>query len=279
MYSRSLLTLRALTNRRTGAAAAGARDGWAYIWPRDAGTVALALAASGYRRDARRIAGFLLDLDLESAARFHGDGSPVGGREAQGDASGWVAVAARAAGLPPPAAELPWRDRADYQEGAPGDYLANAIVGGAASELPTGAIKAEFETERGLTRRARDPGSGLDSAAAWAVRPFAQPVLFSVVQRSLLRLANDQTRFGIVPSEAWPGVDPWTAPTGWTAWSLAALGQRRQALGLLGALRRAATPAGALPERVDARTGAPASTTPLAWSHAFAILALRELWP
>ena len=44
-------------------------------------------------------------------------------------------------------------------------------------------------------------------------------------------------------------------------------------------LRRAATPAGALPERVDARTGIPRSTTPLAWSHAFAILALRQLWP
>ncbi|MBK5220339.1 MAG: hypothetical protein JJE35_11220, partial [Thermoleophilia bacterium] len=44
-------------------------------------------------------------------------------------------------------------------------------------------------------------------------------------------------------------------------------------------LRRAATPAGALPERVDAQTGIPRSTTPLAWPHAFAILALRELWP
>ena len=44
-------------------------------------------------------------------------------------------------------------------------------------------------------------------------------------------------------------------------------------------LRRAATPLGLLPERVDARTGIPRSTTPLAWSHAFAILALRALWP
>jgi GH15 family glucan-1,4-alpha-glucosidase len=34
-----------------------------------------------------------------------------------------------------------------------------------------------------------------------------------------------------------------------------------------------------LPERVDARTGIPRSTTPLAWSHAFAVLALLELWP
>jgi GH15 family glucan-1,4-alpha-glucosidase len=80
------------------------------------------------------------------------------------------------------------------------------------------------------------------------------------------------------------------APTAWSAWSLAALprdpgndrsaarSDRRLALALLGDLRRAATPAGALPERVDAATGIPTSTTPLAWPHAFAILALRELW-
>ncbi|HEY1853206.1 MAG TPA: hypothetical protein VGG40_01345, partial [Solirubrobacterales bacterium] len=61
--------------------------------------------------------------------------------------------------------------------------------------------------------------------------------------------------------------------------SLAALGDRAAALRLLTELRRAATPAGALPERVDARTGVPRSTTPLAWSQAFAILALRQLWP
>jgi GH15 family glucan-1,4-alpha-glucosidase len=54
---------------------------------------------------------------------------------------------------------------------------------------------------------------------------------------------------------------------------------RQAALRLMAELRRAATPTGLLPERVDARTGIPRSTTPLAWSHAFAILALRQLWP
>ena len=140
-------------------------------------------------------------------------------------------------------------------------------------------------------RRAGDPGSGLDSAAAWAVRPFPLPALFPAVRQTLLRLVADRTRFGITPGAGWSGgVDPWSAPTAWTAWALAALARneanpaaaredRRQALRLLADLRRAATPAGALPERVDARTGIPRSTTPLAWSHAFAILALRELWP
>jgi hypothetical protein len=295
MYRRSLLTMRALTDRRTGAVAAGARDGWAYVWPRDAGTAALAYAAAGYRDEARRVARFLLRLDLDAAARFHGDGAPVAGRAAQGDASGWVAVAARAAGLAVPSQRLPWRDRPDYQESAPGTFLANAIAaalnppvdgpeirlyGGESAHQPGAEeIAAAFGAPGGLVRRAGDPASGLDSAAAWAVRPFPQPALFPAVRRTLLRLTAEQTRFGITPGEAWPGIDPWTAPTAWTAWSLAALGERRAALRLLTDLRRAATPTGALPERVDASTGIPTSTTPLAWSHAFAILTLRELWP
>jgi hypothetical protein len=297
MYRRSLLTLRALTDRRTGAVAAGARDGWAYVWPRDAATAALAYAAAGYRPEARRVAEFLEALDLDAAARFDGDGAPVPGREAQGDMSGWVTTAARAARIDiraatPAGISSPWRDSPDYQEGAPGDYLANALAA-AKTTVNGGGIARAFGGPKGLFRRAGDPGSGLDSAAAWAVRPFPLPELFPAVHRTLLRLASDRTRFGITPGEGWSGTDPWTAPTAWSAWGLAALSDwarsigdpaparrdRRAALSLLADLRRAATPAGALPERVDARTGIPRSTTPLAWSHAFAVLTLRELWP
>jgi GH15 family glucan-1,4-alpha-glucosidase len=256
MYTRSLLVLHALTDRRSGAVLAGAREGWAYVWPRDASTVAMALAAAGYRHEARRGVNFLDELDL-------------------GDAVGWVDVAADAVGLPRASAKRPWRGLDDYQEKGAGDFLANAI----ASDAPH--IRALFETPAGtLVRRANDPSSGLDSAVAWAVRPFPRPALYPLVRRTLLRLAAQSGRFGIVPSEDWDGgVDPWTAPTAWTAWSLAALGERPAALRLMAELRRAATPAGMLPERVDVRTGIPTSTTPLAWSHAFAILALRELWP
>jgi len=284
LYERSLLTLRALTDSRSGAVAAGARDGWAYVWPRDAGTAALAFAAAGYRPEARRVTRFLLGLDLAAAARFDGDGASVPGRGAQGDAAGWVVVAAHAAGLPPGPA-LPWHARPDYQERSPGTYLANALANSGADGpksrpyVDISARRRGFGTERGLVREAGEPGSGLDSAAAWGVRPFSQPTLFPAIRRTLLALAERQTRFGIVPGEGWSGADPWMAPTAWTAWSLAALGERRQALGLLGDLRRAATPAGALPERVDVRTGVPTSTTPLAWPHAFAVLALRQLWP
>ena len=101
MYRRSLLVLRALVDRR-GAAVAGARAGWAYVWRRDAGAVTVALASAGYRAEARRIAHFLLGLDLGAAARFNRDGGPVEGRGAQGDAAGWVAAAARAAGIHAP---------------------------------------------------------------------------------------------------------------------------------------------------------------------------------
>jgi hypothetical protein len=312
MYRRSLLVLRALTDRRTGAVAAGAREGWAYVWPRDSSAVAMALASAGHPGEAKRVVRFLQRLDLDAAARFRGTGEPVDGRAAQGDAAGWVAAAERAALLhghrtrraapvlgpagPRPAeptaramARQPWLDRADYQEGDPGDYLGNAIASGAGAA----EIRARFATPHGLVRGANDPDSGLDSAAAWAVRPFPRPSLFPLVRRTLLHLAASSTRFGIVPSEGWTGGDdPWTAPTAWTAWSLAALAHtdrrrvprasrrdRRAALRLIADLRRAATPAGLLPERVGVHSGIPRSTTPLAWSHAFAILALRQLWP
>jgi hypothetical protein len=286
MYSRSLLVLHGLVDERSGAAIAGAREGWAYVWPRDASAVAIALAAAGYRGEARRIVDFLRGLDLGAAARFETDGAPVDGRGAQGDAAGWIDAAARAVGLPNTTPKRPWRGLADYQENGSGDFLANAIAADGTQSGDIGRFGSRrrafggFVTPRGLVRRAGDPASGLDSAAAWAVRPFPHPALFPLVRRTLLRLVAASGRFGIVPSEGWDGGnDPWTAPTAWTAWSLAVLGERPAALRLMAELRRAATPAGLLPERVDARTGIPASTTPLAWSHAFAILALRRLWP
>jgi hypothetical protein len=275
MYERSLLVLRALIGRRSGAVAAGARDGWAYVWPRDAAAVSLALDAAGYRSEARLVAHFLVGLELGAAARFDGSGAPVPGRGPQGDASGWVAAAAHATGLTPPP-PLGWRNLPDYQEGDPGDYLGNALAATAdGTKVPLYGGKSS----RRLVRRLGDPDSGRDSAAAWAVRPFSQPRLYPAVRATLRRLVAQGTRFGITPGEGWAENDPWTAPTAWTAWSLAALGERRLALQLVRDLRRAATPAGTLPERVDAHTGVPRSTTPLAWSHAFAILALQELWP
>jgi glucoamylase len=285
MYERSLLVLHALTARDNGAVAAGARDGWAYVWPRDAGAVAIALAASGHRPEAELITQFMLGLDLEGTARFNGDGSPVPDRDGQGDEIGWVAAAAQAAGIIGSARHaakilsetypVPWRERDDYWESGAGDFLANAIASGEFE----GRIRDEFGTAAGLAREAGG-GGGLDSAAAWAVRPFPRPSLFEPARRTLLRLADDAGPYGLLPGEGWEGgEDPWSAPTAWSAWSLAALGERRAALRLMAALRRSATPAGGLPERVDARTGIPSSTTPLAWSHAFAVLALRELWP
>ncbi|MBS1881656.1 MAG: hypothetical protein JSS97_01720 [Actinobacteria bacterium] len=312
MYRRSLLTIHALTSRRTGAVAAGARDGWAYVWPRDAATAALALEASGHRAEARSVARFLTGLDLSTAARFDEAGVPVPGRAAQGDALGWVDAAARAVGVPAPDGPFRWRNRADYRESTPGTYLGNALaaatthvdgpktghIGGFSAHQRGSArevrqILREFGTERGLVRSAGDPGSGLDSAAGWAVRPFGLGALYPAARKTLLRLVEDGTSYGITPGEGWSGgEDPWLAPTAWSAWALAGLGaeaghratamaaaDRRAALTLLRDLRHASTPAGDLPERVGAHTGIPTSTTPLLWSSALAVLALRELWP
>lgn len=295
IYERSLLVLRTLTERHGGGAVAGARDGWAYVWPRDAATVAMAYEAAGYRLEAERVTRFLLGLGLGRAARFHGDGSPVAGRAAQGDAIGWVAAAAQATGMIgsaehaarilSPTYPVPWRGLADYQEGEPGEFLANALASGETGRR----IRNRFGGDGGLAREAGGDG-GVDSAAAWAVRPFPRPSLADPARRTLRRLGAGSSRYGMLPSEDWSGGrDPWTAPAAWSAWSLAALARQRTgpgaeadralALHLIGDLRRAATPAGTIPERVSYRTGIPASTTPLAWSHAFAILALQELWP
>jgi hypothetical protein len=303
MYRRSLLTIHALTSRATGAVAAGARDGWAYVWPRDASTAALALAASGHRAEARSVARFLTGLDLSAAARFDERGAPIPGRAAQGDAAGWVDAAAVATGLPVPRKPFAWRDRADYQESSPGTYLGNALAAArsqvdgpktparvefsAHQHRREAEVLGEFGTTDGLVRSAGDPGSGLDSAAGWAVRPFGLRALYPDAELTLLRLVRQGTPYGITPGDGWNGgEDPWMAPTAWSAWALAGLAaegrapaDRRAALKLLADLRRAATPAGALPERVGAQTGIPTSTTPLLWSSAFTVLALRELWP
>ena len=284
LYRRSVRVLVALTDPGSGAMIAGDRDGWDYVWPRDAAAGAIALEAAGLHAEARRVTGFLDGLDLDDAARFHPDGSRVPGRTAAGDGEGWVQAAQRAvsAGLQGttvlPSADrsrigqdgpLDWEDRQDYGENVSGDLLGNAIAAGD----PADDISGRFLTARGLVRE--EGADDLDSSAAWAATVFPSTGLRGAVKKTLLQLTHDSTPYGIPPIEAWTPGEVWTAPTAWSAWALVKLGETRAADRLLGELHRAATPAGTLPERVDAHDGHPTSTTPLAWSHALAILALR----
>jgi hypothetical protein len=279
LYRRSLRVLLALTDPRSGAMIAGERDDWDYVWPRDAAAGAIALESAGLRPEARRVTGFLTSLDLDGAARFYPDGDTVRGRPEAGDAEGWVAAAnqATAGTVLPNAARsrleqdspADWRDRQDYGENVTGDLLGNAI----AARAPAAEIRSRFETPRGLVRE--ESTDRLDSSAAWAATLFPGAGLRGAVRGTLLALTRESTRYGIPPIEGWTPGEVWTAPTAWSAWALIKLGETRIADRLLAELHRAETPHGTLPERVDARTGAPTSTTPLAWSHAFAILALR----
>jgi glucoamylase len=284
LYRRSVRVLVALTDPDSGAMIAGERDGWDYVWPRDAAAGAVALEAAGLHREARRVVGFLSGLDLDDAARFYPDGSGVPGRTAAGDGKGWVAAAERATQrksghrtvLPgdretTTTQDSPgeWRDRQDYGENVTGDLLGNAIAAGAAPA----EITSRFESPRGLVRE--ESSDDLDSAAAWAVTLFPSRGLGGAVRQTLSEMTRESTPYGIPPMEGWTPGEVWTAPTAWSAWALVELGDTRAADHLLAELHRAETPHGTLPERVDARTGAPTSTTPLAWSHAFAILALR----
>ena len=324
MYVRSLLALRSLT-ATNGAAAAGAREGWAYVWPRDAATDALALAAAGYRGEARRVTRFLAALPVDTAARFDEAGAPVSGRGPQGDEAGWIDAAiaatstkprlARGSSAAPTASAPAWRNLPDYQEGAPGDYLGNAIAGPLAppadgtktapyqresARRPRGGvglvpgIANDFGTARGLVRVAGDAGSGLDSAAAWAVRPFRLRALYPAARKTLLRLTAEGTRFGITPGE---GLDRRRGPVERPD-RLERLGPRRprrRSPGPLGTPRRRRPPRRARPARRPAprrhpgrrsagagrrrHPACPARPPHLLWSHALTVLALRELWP
>jgi hypothetical protein len=275
LYWRSVRVLVALTDPRSGAMIAGERDGWDYVWPRDAAAGAIALEAAGLRPEARRVVGFLEGIDTGRAARFYPDGSPVPGRAAAGDGEGWIAAAERTVrpggrrATSVQDSPSDWQGRQDYGENVTGDLLGNAIAAGA----PADEIQSSFLTPRGLVRG--DGADELDSAAAWAATLFPRPDLRGVVTKTLLGLTRESTPYGIPPMEGWTPGEVWTAPTAWSAWALVELGRPRAAERLLAELRRAQTPDGTLPERVDADTGAPTSTTPLAWSHAFAILALR----
>ena len=237
MYERSLLVLRALTDRRTGAVAAGARDGWAYVWPRDAAAVAIALAAAGHRAEARRVVALPPAASTSTprpASTAPAPRSPAA--RPQGDAAGWVAAAARAAGTAARRRRRsPGASRADYQEKAPGDYLGNALASAGGPETPPYSGKSarrrvlwRVRDRGGWCGRRATPASGLDSAAAWAVRPFPQPALFPAARRTLLRLAAESGPLRDRPlARTGRDDDPWTAPTAWSAWSLAALGERR----------------------------------------------------
>jgi len=252
---------------------AGERDGWDYVWPRDAAAGAIALRSAGLHPEASRVAGFLAGLDLQDGARFYPGGYAVPGRPEAGDAAGWVAAALDATGGTDAAADGGWRDRQDYGENVTGDLLGNAIAAGA----PASEILGRFMTPRGLVR---EQGNGeLDSSAAWAVTVFPGRDLSPEVRKTLLEVTRESTIYGIPPIEGWTPGQVWTAPTAWSAWALTELGETNAADRLLDELRRAETPAGTLPERVDATDGRPTSTTPLAWSHAFAILALRARYP
>ena len=262
LYRRSIRVLVALTDPRSGAMIAGERDGWDYVWPRDAGAGATALESAGLWPEARRVAGFLGGLDLD-AARFYPDGDRVAGRAPAGDERGWAGQDASA----------DWRGRQDYGENVSGDLLGNAIAAG----VPAAEIERRFLTPRGLVRE--QGGDELDSSAAWGVTVFPQPRLRDAVRRTLLTMTRESTPYGIPPIEGWTPGEVWTAPTAWSAWALVELGESQAADRLLAELHRAETPAGTLPERVSASSGRPTSTTPLAWSHAFAILALRARYP
>ena len=263
---------------------AGERDGWDYVWPRDASAGAIALEAAGLRPEARRVVGFLSSLDLEEAARFYPEGSRVPGRTAAGDEEGWVATAESVR-------KRTVRSIADRSRARAGQSRRVAGIARTTARTSPGTCSG---TRSPLAPR--QPRSGIDFSprVAWSARRARvnwthprhgrSPSFPSrgcgrrLAARSLISSGSPRpsaSRRSRVGRRDRSG--PRRPPGRPGRWRSSVTPERR--IGLLRELRRAATPYGTLPERVNAIDGRPTSTTPLAWSHAFAILALRARYP
>lgn len=166
---RALLDLRLLT-RPNGAPLAAPHPRWDLVWPRDAGFVAAAFAATGHYEESYAVLRFLADVqepDGAWEARYRPDGSPVlDGRPPQLDATGW----------------FPWavwfhtatgRPEADVRELWPAvrrsaDAAADSL--GRDGLPPGGADYWEIETRRPNLGTAAPLLAGLRSAADLAAR-------------------------------------------------------------------------------------------------------------
>jgi hypothetical protein len=327
---RSLIVLKMLSDRETGAIVAGAREYWAYCWPRDAVFCAAALDVAGKHAEAERLYRFLARVQRPDGgweARYWADGQPVrDGRLPQLDAPGLVAwglwlhsalapggagfargaypVARRAAEVIlatlDPAMGLPGPGL-DANEAGPAAFTASnaaacyaglraaarlAEASGRAAEagryragaerIRAGMERFLWSAERGRFLRAVRPESaGLDPFMFWLAWPSgmfapdeARVTATAGALRASRRLPSGWYR-GLVRSV---GSEPWLHQNGLIAAYLFAAGRREEADALASLLGRAATPFGTLPERVDARTLRPTSTTPLAWAHAMQLL-------
>lgn len=106
MFTDALRDLHAL-GQPDGVTVAGWAGPWRYVWPRDSGLAAAALARTGHLSDAVRILDFLQRMQPESGvfqARYRPDGSGVpDDRGEQLDGLGWAlwATSRVAAGVPP----------------------------------------------------------------------------------------------------------------------------------------------------------------------------------
>ena len=194
-------------------------------------------------------------------------------------------------GLPGPAMDY-WENSVQVTLGTAAPLLAGlraaaalaADIGGAAAardghrwaaaaDRLASAITAAF----GRTGYQRLPlaDSGFDAAVTFLGPPFAEPgpqVLRAARSaQQALTVANG----GLGPGAVWSGTPDvaWTAETAFFALFDASTGQHGQAAALLDWLAAHRTKLGSLAEQVNS-AGQPASTAPLSWTDAVALLAL-----
>ena len=214
-----------------------------------------------------------------------------------------------ATGLPGPSADY-WEQSTD-----PSFYLSNALVcrtglvaASALAENPAEAsqrLRAAARVGQGIGRhlavggrflRSSGAQRGQDSAACWAVAPFALPLVDNAVTLSLSKgdgaLSHDapaaraavlraaeamgQPDGGYSPGEDWRRGESWVPETLFFGLAFACGADRPRAVRALSFVSSLATAPGLLPERVR-RPGEVSATTPLAWSHSLWLLTQSAL--
>jgi len=194
-------------------------------------------------------------------------------------------------GLPGPAMDY-WENSVEVTLGTAAPLLAGlraaaalaADVGGAAAAgdgrrwaSAAGRLASAITAAFGRTGYQRVPlaGSGADAAVTFLGPPFGEPSPQVLRAARSAQQALTVSNGGLAPGEAWTGTPDvaWTAETAFFALFDAATGQHRQAAALLDWLAAHRTKLGSLPEQVNS-AGQPASTAPLSWTDAVALLAL-----
>ncbi len=180
-----------------------------------------------------------------------------------------------------------WFERARSLE----DHVAAAVLGLAQSRLREALASWPLDSGNGAFARALLPSDGAarlhpdftpDTSVLGLSVPFEvleanDPRLQAAVATIERQLVTPAGRVRRYMGDRYRGGNPWPLFGLWLAWHHLRAGRREAALRLYNRVLGDRTPAGLLPEQVDARTGQARWIVPLPWAHAWFLVVTHAL--